>query len=63
MKQEQKVSELNGRKIIKKNSESALRICRRVDRSKYFAMELSAITLLEVIYIMHNLRVSGFDDV
>ena len=39
---------------------------RRVDRSKYFTMELSAVTLLvlrEVMYITHNLRASGFDDV
>jgi len=41
---------------------------RRSDRLKYFAMELSAVTLLVLreviyIYIMHNLRASGFDDV
>jgi len=39
---------------------------RRVERSKYITMELSEITLLvlrEVLYIMHNLMTSGFDDV
>ena len=43
----------SGGKLIQKNSEGALRIYRRDDRSKYFAMELSVVTLLvlrEVIY-------------